>query len=68
MSEALRLIFASVMNTEIRTILLEEAGAAIAALIVAVQQKLSPYMAACIKALVDPRIGSSIKKDHHKLS
>lgn len=62
-SKALRLILASVLNAEIRTVSREEAGAAGTAMIAAVQQKLFPDMAACAKAWVDPYLGSSTKPD-----
>ncbi len=62
-SKALRLILASVLNAEVKTVSREEAGAAGAAMIAAVQQKLFPDMAACAKAWVDPLIGSSTKPD-----
>jgi erythritol kinase (D-erythritol 1-phosphate-forming) len=62
-SKALRLILASVLNAEIRTVSREEAGAAGTAMIAAVQQKLFPDMAACAKAWVDPCLGASTKPD-----
>ena len=62
-SKALRLILASVLNAEIRTISREEAGAAGTAMIAAVQQKLFPNMAACAKAWVDPHLGHSTQPD-----
>ena len=62
-SHALRLIFASVLNSDIRTMSREEAGAAGTAMIAAVQQKLFPDIAACAKAWVDPYLGSSTKPD-----
>ena len=62
-SKALRLILASVLNAEIRTISREEAGAAGTAMIAAVQQKLFPNMAACAKVWVDPHLGHSTKPD-----
>jgi erythritol kinase len=62
-SKALRLILASVLNSDIRTVSREEAGAAGTAMIAAVQQKLFPDMAACAKAWVDPHIGAPTKPD-----
>ena len=62
-SNALRLILASVLNAEIRTVSREEAGAAGTAMIAAVQQKLFPDMAACAKVWVDPYLGSSTQPD-----
>lgn len=62
-SKALRLILASVLNAEIRTVSREEAGAAGTAMIAAVQQKLFPNMAACAKVWVDPHLGAATKPD-----
>ena len=64
-SKALRLILASVLNAEIRSVSREECGAAGTAMIAAVQQKLFPDMAACAKAWVDPHLGHSTKPDTH---
>ena len=60
-SKALRLILASVLNAEIRSVSREECGAAGTAMIAAVQQKLFPHMAACAKVWVDPHLGASTK-------
>lgn len=62
-SKALRLIMASVLNADIRTVSREETGAAGAAMIAAVQQRIFPDMAACAKVWVDPHLGSSTKPD-----
>ncbi len=62
-SRALRLILASVLNAEVRSVSREEAGAAGAAMIAAVQQKIFPDMAACAKAWVDPHLGASTCPD-----
>ena len=62
-SHALRLIFASVLNSDIRTMSREEAGAAGAAMIAAVQQKIFPDMTACAQTWVDPYLGSSTQPD-----
>ncbi len=62
-STALRLILASVLNANIRTVSREEAGAAGAAMIAAVQQKFFPDMAACAKKWVDPYLSGSTKPD-----
>jgi erythritol kinase (D-erythritol 1-phosphate-forming) len=62
-STALRLIMASALNTSLRTVAREEAGAAGTAMIAAVQQKLFPDMAACAKAWVDPYLGASTTPD-----
>ncbi len=63
-SKALRLILASVLNAEVRSVSREEAGAAGAAMIAAVQQSIFPDMAACAKAWVDPHLGASTKPDN----
>lgn len=62
-SKALRLILASTLNANIRTVSREEAGAAGAAMIAAVQQKLFPNMAACAKIWVDPYLDSLTMPD-----
>lgn len=62
-SKALRLILASVLNADVKTVSRDEAGAAGAAMIAAVQQKLFPDMAACAKTWVDPLIGGPMKPD-----
>jgi erythritol kinase len=58
-SKALRLILASVLKAEIRTVNREEAGAAGAAMMAAVQQKIFPSMAACAAVWIDPLLGPS---------
>ena len=62
-SKALRLIMASVLNADIRTVSREETGAAGAAMIAAVQQRIFPDMAACAKVWVDPHLGALTKPD-----
>lgn len=62
-SKALRLILASVLNADIRSVSREEAGAAGAAMIAAVQQKLFPDMAACAETWVDPHLGAATRPD-----
>jgi erythritol kinase (D-erythritol 1-phosphate-forming) len=62
-SHTLRLIMASALNTNLRAVAREEAGAAGTAMIAAVQQKLFPDMAACAKAWVDPYLGNIMKPD-----
>jgi erythritol kinase (D-erythritol 1-phosphate-forming) len=62
-SKALRLILASVLNAEVRSVSREEAGAAGAAMIAAVQQKLFPDMATCARTWVDPHLGASTMPD-----
>ena len=62
-SAALRSILANVLNSPIRTVSREEAGAAGAAMMAAVQQKLYPCMAACAGVWVDPLLGGMTKPD-----
>lgn len=62
-SKALRLLFASALNAPVRSVLREEAGAAGAAMIAAVQQKIYPDMAACAAQWVDPALGPETQPD-----
>jgi erythritol kinase (D-erythritol 1-phosphate-forming) len=62
-SGALQLIMASVLNANIRTVNREEAGAAGAAMIAAVQQKIFPNMDACANTWVNPLLGEVTKPD-----
>jgi erythritol kinase len=62
-SRALRLMLASTLKARVRTVSREEAGAAGAAMMAAVQQKLYPHMAACAAAWVDPLLGSITAPD-----
>lgn len=62
-SKALRLILASVLNAGVRSVSREEAGAAGAAMIAAVQQKLFPDMTACAHTWVDPCLGDTTSPD-----
>jgi erythritol kinase len=62
-SKALRLMLASALNAGVRTVSREEAGAAGAAMIAAVQQKLYPDMAACAAQWVDPLLGEITAPD-----
>lgn len=62
-SKALRLLFASALNAPVRSVLREEAGAAGAAMIAAVQQKIFPSMAECAAQWVDPVLGPETKPD-----
>lgn len=62
-SQAMRLILASALNAEVRSVSREEAGAAGAAMIAAVQQKLFPDMAACAAQWIEPHLGSAVKPD-----
>jgi erythritol kinase (D-erythritol 1-phosphate-forming) len=62
-SKALRLILASALGADIRSVSREETGAAGAAMMAAVQQKLFPDVASCAKIWVDRHIGASTKPD-----
>lgn len=62
-SNALRLILASTLNARVRSVSREEAGAAGAAMMAAVQQKLYPDMVACAAQWVDPLLGDSTAPD-----
>lgn len=62
-SKTLRLIMASVLNAKVHSVLREEAGAAGAAMIAAVQQKLFPDMTACANTWVEPHLGASTEPD-----
>ncbi len=67
-SRALRLILASVLNANIRSVSREEAGAAGTAMIAAVQQGLFADMDACVKTWVDPHLASSTAPDPQLVS
>lgn len=62
-SGALRLIMASILNANIRSISREEAGAAGAAMIAAVQQKIFPDMDACANVWVNPYMSDTTVPD-----
>ena len=62
-SKALRLILASTLKANVRSVSREEAGAAGAAMMAAVQQKLYPNMAACAAQWVDPLLGDTTVPD-----
>jgi erythritol kinase (D-erythritol 1-phosphate-forming) len=62
-SKALRLILASVLNANIRTVTRAEAGAAGAAMIAAMQQKLFPNIDACANIWVNPLLGENTVPD-----
>ncbi|MCA3555970.1 FGGY-family carbohydrate kinase [Aestuariivirga sp.] len=62
-SRALRLMLASVLKAPVRSVQREEAGAAGAAMIAAVQQKLYPGMDACAARWVDPLLGAVTAPD-----
>jgi erythritol kinase (D-erythritol 1-phosphate-forming) len=62
-SSALRVILSSVLNSRVRSVSREEAGAAGAAMIAAVQQRLFPDMTACANVWVEPHLGASTEPD-----
>jgi len=62
-SQALRVMLASVLKAPVRTVQREEAGAAGAAMMAAVQQRLYPDMDACVAEWVTPLLGSSTEPD-----
>lgn len=62
-SKALRLIFASALNAPVRSVERVEAGAAGAAMIAAVQQKVFAGMADCAAQWVDAVLGPETKPD-----
>jgi erythritol kinase len=62
-SNALRLMLASTLKARVRSVSREEAGAAGAAMMAAVQQKLYPDMEACAAQWVDPLLGDSTAPD-----
>lgn len=62
-SQALRLMLASTLNARVRTVSREEAGAAGAAMMAAVQQKVFPIMQDCVAQWVDPLLGSATEPD-----
>ncbi len=62
-STALRTILASTLNAKVRSVSREEAGAAGAAMIAAVQQKIFPDMTACANIWVEPHLGSTTEPD-----
>jgi erythritol kinase (D-erythritol 1-phosphate-forming) len=62
-SKALRLMLASALNAKVRTVQREEAGAAGAAMMAAIQQKIYPNMKACADAWVTPSLGGTTDPD-----
>jgi erythritol kinase (D-erythritol 1-phosphate-forming) len=62
-SQALRLMLASTLKARVRTVSREEAGAAGAAMMAALQQKIYPDMDACADQWVNPLLGSSLEPD-----
>jgi erythritol kinase (D-erythritol 1-phosphate-forming) len=63
-SLALRTMLASALRAPVRTVSREEAGAAGAVMMAAVQHKIYPDIAAAATAWVDPALGISIPPDH----
>jgi len=64
-SNALRLILASTLKADVRSVSREETGAAGAAMMAAVQQKLYPDMETCVAQWVDPLLGDITAPDAH---
>jgi erythritol kinase len=62
-SAALRKILASILKSRIRNVAREEAGAAGAAMIAAVQQKLYPDMTACAARWVEPHLTTTTEPE-----
>jgi erythritol kinase (D-erythritol 1-phosphate-forming) len=62
-SQALRVMLASALNAHVRTVSREEAGAAGAVMMAAVQQKLYPDMASAAAAWVDPMLSPVTSPD-----
>jgi erythritol kinase len=62
-SRALRLLLASALKADVRTASREESGAAGAAMMAAVAQKLYPDMNACASAWVEPLLGEATRPD-----
>lgn len=62
-SEALRVILASTLKANVRSVSREEAGAAGAAMIAAIQQKIYPDMAGCAGQWVNTLLGSGTAPD-----
>jgi erythritol kinase len=63
-SKALRIILASVLGAKLRSVSREEAGAAGAAMMACVQQKLFSNMDDCAETWVTPHLGASTEPDH----
>lgn len=62
-SKALRIILASALNANVRSVSREEAGAAGAAMIAAVQQKIFHNMTDCANTWVEPHFGKITAAD-----
>jgi erythritol kinase (D-erythritol 1-phosphate-forming) len=63
-SPALRTMLASALKAPVRTVSREEAGAAGAVMMAAIQQKIFPDMSSAAAAWVDPALGPLTKPDH----
>jgi erythritol kinase (D-erythritol 1-phosphate-forming) len=63
-SGALRSMLASALKAPVRAVSREEAGAAGAVMMAAIQQKMYPDMAAATAAWVDPALGTCTMPDH----
>ena len=62
-SKALQVMIASALNAKVRTVSRAEAGAAGAAMIAAIQQKIYPGMDACTDEWVTPSLGDATDPD-----
>jgi erythritol kinase (D-erythritol 1-phosphate-forming) len=62
-STALRAILAAALNSNVRSVSRDEAGAAGAAMIAAVQQNLYADMTACVSTWVEPHLGEATQPD-----
>jgi erythritol kinase len=62
-SRALRLLLASALKARVRTVTREESGAAGAAMMAAVEQKLYPSMDECAAEWVEPLLGEATEPD-----
>jgi erythritol kinase (D-erythritol 1-phosphate-forming) len=62
-SQALRLMMASALNAPVRTVVRDEAGAAGAVMMAAVQQKIYPDMAAAVERWVTPQLSAPTLPD-----
>jgi erythritol kinase len=62
-SKALRVLLASTLKANVRSVSREEAGAAGAAMMACVQQKLYPDMTACAAEWVEPLLGDTTPPD-----
>lgn len=62
-SQALRTMLASTLNARVRSVMRDEAGAAGAAMMAAVQQKVFPTMQDCVARWVDPLLGGATEPE-----